>query len=351
VFVARLVVNGATANFVIANNGQPIGTGDRADITFSGNTPYVTWRSQVAGNQVAFTGHFVNAASPTFVLDSSNVPLTPTAQADVREPISSSCIATPFNADGAACQGGAIGTPFFLYTNGTAPTALFAQAYDVDTPTTGLATGLSTTTATLTGTVNPEGGPARVSFQFGTTTAYGQTTAASAIAPTNTAVSFQAPLTGLPPSTTLHYRAVATTDFGVKLGPDQTLTTGSVPPPPPNDTTPPAIKLKIARITLGKLIKSGKIKITTSLSEAGSVRASATIKVKVKRKRIAVGISKVVTTTFTTGGSKTLSLPLTRNGKSILRQLRTATITVTIRAVDKAGNTSTKTVSSTVKRY
>ena len=216
-----------------------------------------------------------------------------------------------------------------------------------------MATGLSTTTATLTGTVNPEGGPARVSFQFGTTTAYGQTTAASAIAPTNTAVSFQAPLTGLPPSTTLHYRAVATTDFGVKLGPDQTLTTASVPPPPPppNDTKPPAIKLKIAASTLGRLIKSGKIKITTSLSEAGSVRASATIKVKVKRKRIAVGISKVVTTTFTTGGSKTLSLPLTRNGKAILRQLRKATITVTIRALDKAGNKSTKTVSSTVKRY
>jgi hypothetical protein len=355
IFVSRLV--GGT-HFELANGGAPIsvGTNDatRPDITFSGNTPYVTWRSQVAGNQVAFTGHFVNAASPTFVLDSSNVPLTPTAQADVREPISSSCIATPFNTDGAACQGGAVGTPFFLYTNGTAPRALLAQAYDVDTPTTGLATGLTTTTATLTGTVNPEGGPARVSFQFGTTTTYGQTTAATAIAPTNAAVSFQAPLTGLPPSTVFHYRAVATTDFGVKLGPDQTLTTASIPsppPPPPNDTKPPAIKLKIAAISLGKLIRSGKIKITTSLSEAGSLRASATIKVKVKRKRIAVGISKVVTARFTTGGNKTLSLPLTRTGKSILRQLRKATITVTIRAVDTAGNKSTKTVSSTVKRY
>src|SRR5947209_5112781 len=43
VFVARLVGAGAAARFVIANGGQPIGTGDRADITFSGNTPYVTW--------------------------------------------------------------------------------------------------------------------------------------------------------------------------------------------------------------------------------------------------------------------------------------------------------------------
>ena len=168
-------------------------------------------------------------------------------------------------------------------------------------------------------------------------------------------MSFQAPLTGLPPSTVFHYRAVATTDFGVKLGPDQTFTTASIPapppPPPPSDTKPPAIKLKIATIALGKLIKSGTLKITTSLSEAGSVRASATIKVKVKRKHVAVAISKVVTARFTSGGSKTLSLTLTRAGKSILRQLRKATITVTIRAVDTAGNKSTKTVNSTVKRY
>ena len=93
----------------------------RADITFSGNTPYVTWRESVGGVTTAFVGHFVNAANPTFVLDESDVPLTPTAQADVREPISSSCTANPFNADGAACQGGAVGTPFFLFTNGTSP--------------------------------------------------------------------------------------------------------------------------------------------------------------------------------------------------------------------------------------
>ncbi len=109
--------------------------------------------------------------------------------------------------------------------------------------------------------------------------------------------------------------------------------------------------MKIAAIKLGKLIRSGTLKVTTSLSEAGSVRASATIKVKVKRKRIAVGITKVVAATFTRGGSKTLSLTLNRTGKSILRQLRKATITVTIRAVDTAGNKSSKTITTTVKRH
>ena len=283
------------------------------------------------------------------------MPLTPTAQADVREPVSSSCIATPFNSDGAACQGGAIGTPFFLYTNGTSPLALFAQAYDVDTPTTGLATGRDHHDRDSDGHRQPRRragqGVVPVRHDDGVWPDDG----CERDRPDERGGVLPGAADRAPAVTTLHYRAVATTDFGVKLGPDQTLTTASIPPPPPppnpKDTTPPAIKLKISTIKLGKLIKSGKIKVTTSLSEAGSVRASATIKVKVKRKRIAFGISKVVTTTFTTGGSKTLSLPLTRNGKSILRRLRTVTITVTIRAVDTAGNKSTKTITWTVKRH
>jgi hypothetical protein len=95
VFVSRLVGAGAAAHFELVNNGAPISVGantsTRPDITFSHNTPYVSWREDTGGGvEKAFVGHFVNAANPTFVLDESDVPLTPTAQADVREPISSS---------------------------------------------------------------------------------------------------------------------------------------------------------------------------------------------------------------------------------------------------------------------
>ena len=66
----------------------------------------MSWREDIGGGvEQAFVGHFVNAANPTFVLDESDVPLTPTAQADVREPISSSCTANPFNADGGDVPG------------------------------------------------------------------------------------------------------------------------------------------------------------------------------------------------------------------------------------------------------
>ena len=65
VFVSRLV----GANFVLANGGAPISTGagssTRADITFSGNTPYVTWREDVGGGvEKAFVGSFRQRRQP-----------------------------------------------------------------------------------------------------------------------------------------------------------------------------------------------------------------------------------------------------------------------------------------------
>jgi hypothetical protein len=51
IFVSRLVGAGAAAHFVLVNNGAPIsvgaGTSTRPDITFSANTPYVSWREDV----------------------------------------------------------------------------------------------------------------------------------------------------------------------------------------------------------------------------------------------------------------------------------------------------------------
>ena len=65
-----------TPHFELVNGGAPISTraidSTRPDITFSGNTPYVTWREDTAAGTKAFAGHFVNAANPTFVLDESD---------------------------------------------------------------------------------------------------------------------------------------------------------------------------------------------------------------------------------------------------------------------------------------
>jgi hypothetical protein len=233
IFVSRLV-GGATGHFVIANGGKPISSSSanatRADITFSGHTPYVTWRqpSAAAGVDTAFVGHFVNAANPTFVLDGSSIVLTPSPQADVREPISSACIATPFNSDGNACQGGSAtaGTPFLLFTTkGASARSLFADAYEPATPVTGAATGVTASGATLNGSVNPLGASVRTWFQFGTTTAYGNNVAAGSSGVSNTATPFSASVSGLASGTTFHYRAVVVSDFKSFVGADHTFTT------------------------------------------------------------------------------------------------------------------------------
>jgi hypothetical protein len=360
VFVARLV--GGT-HFALANNGQPIssGTGDstRADITFSGNTPYVSWREHLAsGNDVAFLGHFVNAASPTFVLDSSDTVLTPTGQADVREPISSTCTANPFNVNGAACQGGAIGTPFALVTQGASPRALFGLGYDTATPATGAATAVTANTATLTGSFEGQGAAARVSFQYGTTTGYGQTTTAVGVGAANGVVTFSAAIASLLPSTVVHYRAVVATDFQTRFGPDQTLTTLTpapvtkppVTPPTTKDSTPATITTKVVATALGKLLKHGRLKLTVALNEAGSARVTATITKKVKKKRHVLALGPAVTLRFYSAGSKTLTFQLSKRGKALLRPLRRVAIRFVIVATDSAGNRSSRTITTTVRR-
>jgi hypothetical protein len=226
VFVSRLVTSGAEPHFEIVNGGAPISTGEndntRPDITFSGNTPYVSWRQTSAKKTTGFSGHFVNAAHPTFVLDETKVTLTPTAKADVREPISSDCIATPFNGDGSACQGSAVGTPFFLFTKGNSPRGLFADAYEARGLVTGKASSFSET-ATLNAKVDPRGAPVKVFFEFGPTTAYGQVTPPETIAPQNATTAFASTIAAAIGST-IHYRAVAVTDFATLTGKDQAVT-------------------------------------------------------------------------------------------------------------------------------
>ena len=356
IFVSRLV--GGT-HFELTNNGAPISIGandsTRPDITFSGNTPYVSWREDIGGGiEKGFFGHFVNAANPTFVLDRSDVPLTPTAQADVREPISSSCIATPFNNDGQACQGAAIGTPFFLFTNGTNPRGLFASAYAPDSPVTGAASLATTSSATLSATDNPEGASVNASFQFGTTTAYGGTTAAQKLAPGNADTPFNAAVTGLPAGTTIHYRAVVASDFGTFVGPDQTFQTASVTPPPP---PPPAAGVgqasvghaKVSGNTAAVPVKcSGSsaetCKLTLTLTVTETLRGHKVIAVSARKQAkthkhiVVVGRTHV---TLTAGHSGSVRLALDSAGRKLLAKQHTLRVTLHVTETLSNGHSAT----------
>ena len=106
-----------------------------------------------------------------------------------------------------------------------------AGAYERAAPgaTTGAASA-TTTTANLTSTVQPNKQQTTVRFAWGTGTGADQVTADQTVAPGSTGVEVDAPLAGLAPATTYHYRVVATNPDGTTTGSDQTFTTGAEPP-------------------------------------------------------------------------------------------------------------------------
>ena len=357
IFVSRFIPT-PTPHFEIVNNGAPISVGannsTRPDITFDGNTPYVSWREDIGGGvEKGFYGHFINPSNPTFILDESDVPLTPSTTADVREPISSGCTATPQDVNtnnSVACQGGAIGTPFFLFTNGTSPLSLFADAYQPGTPTTGAATDVTQTSATLNGTVAPNGAVAQVHFDFGADTNYGSSTPTTPIGPDGTnaitggqPASFSAPLTGLTPGTTIHYRAVVTTDFGSFAGPDQTLTTSA-----PGDGTATAGHASVAGTSASVRIScagsSGatcKVSLRLTAKETlkgGKVIAAAARKKKITHQTVTVGTASA---SLTAGDSQLVTVKLNGTGKSLLARLHTVQAKLVVSQSRSDGTTAT----------
>jgi hypothetical protein len=341
VFVARLV---GGDHFELANDGAPISTGANdsiePDITFSQNTPYVSWREDTGGaTDTGFLGHFaVNASGePMFQQDESDVSLTPAVQAEVREPISSGCAANPFDADGSSCPGGAIGTPFFLYTNGTSPRSLFAGAYEPGAPVTGAARSVSAGAATVGGSVKPDGSVVSAFFQFGPTAAYGRQTAARSIGPADVATGFTSALTGLAANTTIHYRAVVTTDLGTFTGADRTLRTAGI--------SGPALKLKLIKSTIRKLLKSAKLKLDVRFAAAGkvTVSATATISVHHKHKALTLGLARV---RFTRADAKTVAIAVSKRARSKLAHVRgRVVIKVSGQGTDRAGRKSKRVTS------
>jgi Fibronectin type III domain len=80
-------------------------------------------------------------------------------------------------------------------------------------------------TAQLQGGVYPNGTDTTYWWEYGTTSAYGQTTTPNDIGPGTDPVPVSDSLTGLSPGATYHYRLVAENSFGTEYGYDYTFTT------------------------------------------------------------------------------------------------------------------------------
>jgi len=138
--------------------------------------------------------------------------------------VGASATATPGSGAGAGCGTGLVVNEFsdasnyvheFVELHWDSPAVAPAP-----TVTTGAATDVTTTGATLNGTVNPNGAATTVSFEWGTTTSYGETTAGQAVGSGTAPQAVSAALTGLAPCTTYHYRATATSAGGTASGED-----------------------------------------------------------------------------------------------------------------------------------
>jgi hypothetical protein len=133
IFVSRLV---GGDHFELFNNGNPVSTPgvDAAtpDITFFGNTPYVSWTETRGADKRGFVGHF--DATGAFVTDTpGGIRLNPfrggpAGLIDARVALSSSCTADPFSQDGTACTPGDVNAPFYTFTAAGSPQRLFAQS-------------------------------------------------------------------------------------------------------------------------------------------------------------------------------------------------------------------------------
>jgi hypothetical protein len=131
IFVSRLVGD----HFELFNGGAPVSPAHRdaesPDITFFGNTPYVSWIEPHGDGNRGFIGHFL--ASGQFVLDTPfGILLAPHIKRapliDARVALSSSCTADPFTTDGAACPVAPVNAPFATFTTAGQPQRLFSQA-------------------------------------------------------------------------------------------------------------------------------------------------------------------------------------------------------------------------------
>ena len=95
--------------------------------------------------------------------------------------------------------------------------------------TTQAASSVVDSTAMLNGSVTPNRLATTYHFEYGTTTSYGSSTLDTSVGSGTSGVAALAGLSGLAPSTTYHFRLVATNPAGTTTGSDLTFTTGDRP--------------------------------------------------------------------------------------------------------------------------
>ena len=153
-------------------------------------------------------------------------------------------VVAQFSAGGVS-RGQSFGSPSIGNVTGVAVNGTLGTVYTADnanavvqrfttftgpTVTTTAASSVDTVSATLNGTIDPGGVSSTYHFEYGQDINYGSQTTDSAPLSGTGAVAATAPLSGLLPNTTYHFRIVGTNAAGSITGDDQTVTTDAAPP-------------------------------------------------------------------------------------------------------------------------
>lgn len=126
-----------------------------------------------------------------------------------------------------------------------------------------------------------------------------------------------------------------------------TVTGSGSPAPPPSgsDTTAPKVSVRVVDSSVSKVRKNGKLRVEVTLDEGGNAQTVATMRSGKKTVTIAKGSRG-----FARAGKATVSMALTKAGRSALKGRKSAAITVTAHAQDAAGNDGHGTGKRTLKR-
>ena len=191
----------------------------------------------------------------------------------------------------------------------TGSDASFTTLPQTPTVATGAATNLLPDGAKLLGKVNAAGSVTSYHFEYGTTTAYGQSTSAgSAVGSVDENVS--AVISALAPATAYHFRLVATNAGGTTRGDDQTLTTLVRP-------------VGHASIPARAQVKNGKALVPLTCKGSALAECSGTLKL---RARIQKGIRFILVSVGTAAydffgqHTETITVRLNGNGDKVLAQ-------------------------------
>jgi PKD domain-containing protein len=126
-----------------------------------------------------------------------------------------------------------------------------------------------------------------------------------------------------------------------------TIAAGAIKPPPPRRKI--ELALRIEKESLGKLLRTGTLRITASVNEAASVALSGRAKLKVGSRTRLVPVFAPTTIRFAAGGEGKATLALSKRGRKVLRSLALARLLIAGQARDDVGGTATKTVAQTLR--